>query len=89
MEKKSLEETAAFIREHRGNENNFAALQARLDEEAGRAGDDYKMILQEIKEKQGADYLAAKETGGTTWPEFEKFASSFEKAVIDALHTAL
>lgn len=86
MKKKRLEETAAFLRQHRSNESHFATLYARLEAEIGKADGDYKTLLQEVKEK-GAEYRNAKESG-TAWPEFENFASGFEKAVVNEINKA-
>ena len=86
MDKKSLEETAAFIRERRSNEGNFTAIHEALQKELNGAGGDYKTVLQEVAEKQVAEYRKAKEKSGQAWPEFESFVSAFEKAVIEAMH---
>lgn len=85
MAKEQLEEVVAFIREHRSNENNFEKLHAKLQEETKKEDATYTTQLKEVGEKSAAEYRKAKETGGTAWPEFEKFVSEFEKTVIDAL----
>ena len=79
------EQLMAFIRENRGNEGNFDRLCARLDEELehNNASESYVRRLQEIKEKAAEGYKKAKEPTGTAWPEFEKFASQFEKAILE------
>lgn len=66
---------AAFLREHRSNEANFEKLAAKLDETPGLPNGEA------IAEKAEA-YRKARETGGTAWPEFEKFVSEFERAVV-------
>ncbi|MDB5250873.1 MAG: hypothetical protein JWP27_42 [Flaviaesturariibacter sp.] len=76
-----FEETAAFIREHRSNELNFEKLAARLEEER-RAGLDPE--LGPVMETEGAAYRQARETRASAWPEFERFVSAFEKAVLAA-----
>lgn len=89
MEKSHLENVAAFIREHRSNESNFKILQQKLEEETGAGDENYASQLKEIKEKNIEEYTKARENGGTTWPEFEKFISAFEKAVLEAMQTAI
>lgn len=84
MTKKQLEETAAFIREHRSNESSFSMLYAKLEEAAGNADGEYKERLEELREKQATEYNTAKDKGGKAWPEFEKFVSGFERAVMEA-----
>jgi hypothetical protein len=83
-----LEEVKQFLQEHRNNETHFEKLYARLEEECNRAHDGelqtYVDSLQEVKEKQAEAYRQSRETGGTAWLEFEKFASGFEKAVTAA-----
>jgi len=82
----NLETTAAFIREHRGNEGNFEKLYNKLETEIQerRGAEKYVTLLQEIKEKTVPEYKKATETGGTAWPEFEKFVTEFERAVVNA-----
>lgn len=86
MQKTHFEELAAFIREHRSNEGNFEKLYEKLEAETTNENADanYRSSLTEIKEKGAEDYRKAKETGGTAWPEYEKFVSQFEKAVMEA-----
>ena len=86
MEVEDLETTAAFIREHRGNEGNFEKLCNKLEAEIqeGRGAEKYVRSLQEIKAKAIPEYERAKETAGTAWPEFEKFVTEFERAVVNA-----
>jgi hypothetical protein len=89
MEKKPLEDVAAFLREHRSNESNFEKLYEKLREETAREGNSAKYAneLNEAKEKADV-YRKAKETTGSAWPEFEGFVSDFEMAVTEALKTA-
>ena len=89
MEKSHLEEVAAFIREHRSNESNFEKLLQKLEEEAGADDEHYAAQLKEISEKNVEEYHKARETGGTAWPEFEKFVSAFEKTVLEATQNAV
>jgi len=89
MDKSHLEEVAAFIREHRSNESNFGILKQKLEEEITAGEGDYTAQLREIKEKNVEEYTKSKENGGTAWPEFEKFTTAFEKAVIDAAQNAV
>jgi hemerythrin-like domain-containing protein len=82
-----LKQVAEFIREHRSNESNFETLCQKLSEEITNSAADetYKRNLQDVKEKAAEEYNKAKENGGTAWPEFEKFVSDFEKAVVEEL----
>ena len=86
METGALEITAAFIREHRGNEGNFEKLYNKLEAEIedNPTAEKYVGSLQEIKEKAVPEYKKAKETKGTAWPEFEKFVTEFERAIVNA-----
>lgn len=83
MDKTHADELAEFIREHRSSEGNFDKLYAKLNEEANSNNNDgeYSTSLSEIQDNLLPAYQAAKETGGTAWPEFEKFVTAFEKAV--------
>lgn len=82
MEKNQLEEVAAFLRQHRGNESNAEAIYQKLEEAmAGSTNEAYTQSLADVKEK-ASEYRKAKETGGSAWPEFENFVSEFEKAVV-------
>ncbi len=87
-EQQQLEEVISFLREHRNNESHFETIYAKLEEECnkGYSGElqSYKDSLQELKEKEADAYRQMKETGGTAYPEFEKFTSGFEKAVTAA-----
>ncbi len=85
---KHLEKVTAFIREHRSNEGDFEKIYTRLTEESEMPGSDdaYKNNLLEVKEKAAEEYRKAKEINGTAWPEFEKFVTGFEKAVLQAIH---
>lgn len=89
MEKKHLEELTAFLRECRSNESNFETLHDKLEAETANKDldEDYRLNLDAAKAKAEA-YRQAKETGGTAWPEFEKFVSDFERAVTEALKSA-
>jgi hypothetical protein len=86
-DKAHLEEVAAFIKDHRGNEADFALLYKKLVEEStGNGEPDYQQTLAEIKDKAAEEYKTAKERTPSAWPEFEKFVTAFEKAVLKALH---
>lgn len=78
-------EVAQFIKEHRGDAAHFENLLAALNKEMETAAGDeaYKTQLLAVKEKAGA-YSKMKEAAGDAWPEFEKFVTGFERAV---LHT--
>lgn len=82
------EECLQRIRDHRSSESNFETLCQTLREakEAAQKGDNNQLAdsLQEIEEKYAAEYKQAKETGGTAWPEFEKFVTQFERALTNA-----
>ncbi|HEX8315227.1 MAG TPA: hypothetical protein VF609_09545 [Flavisolibacter sp.] len=86
MDNPHLQEVAAFIKEHRSNEGNFEKLYAKLEEETGNATTNgLHNSINDIQTKAD-EYRKAKENGGTAWPEFEKFVSEFEKAVMKVLH---
>lgn len=89
-EKQHLEELAQFIRAHRSSEGHFQALYDRLAAELkaihSAEENDYTTALAEAAEKHAAAYRQSKDTGSTTWPEFENFVTHFEKAVMQALH---
>ena len=84
-----LEEVFNFLQEHRSNEGHFEKIYTKLKDECTNGYTDkliaYKDSLQELKEKEAEAYRQMKETGGTAYPEFEKFASGFEKAVTAAI----
>ena len=88
MDKRQLEDLAAFIREHRSSESNFEKIYAKLEEANAGADDEVKASFSEIKEKAAPTYQKAKETGGTAWPEFEKFVSEVEKTITEAMKKA-
>lgn len=79
------------IRENRSSESNFATLQQQLDtsiasaQQTGNSG--LLADLQEVKEKYVSEYQKAKTSGGTAWPEFEKFVTQFERALTGAKST--
>lgn len=87
MEKKHLEEVLSFIRQHRSNEANFEKIYSKLQEEVDSAEDssEYKNKLQEINQKQAAEYQQAKKDAPTAWPEFENFIAEFETTITAAL----
>lgn len=76
------------IRENRSSESNFATLQQVLDStlESAQQSADGRLVadLQEIKEKYISEYLKATASGGTAWPEFEKFVTQFERVLTAA-----
>jgi peptide-methionine (R)-S-oxide reductase len=79
----------AFIREHRSNESNFDTVYQKMETEQGQAASQqgdaaYAASLQEIMEKQAAEYRSAKEAGGTAWPEYEKLITAWERAIAAA-----
>lgn len=82
------EEIMQNIRAHRSSESNYAALQEELDRAiaASKQASSESLAgeLQEVKEKYAAEYEKAKETGGSAWPEFEKFVTQFERALTNA-----
>ena len=88
MTKEQLEDLAAFIREHRSSESNFEKIYAKLEEVTNDGDTEFKAAVSEIKEKSVPTYGKAKESGGTAWPEFEKFVSEFEKTITEALKKA-
>jgi len=88
----SLDEFSKQIRELRSSEGNFEAicqLLASATKAANASGNTALVAaLKETGEKQAAAYEKAKETGGTAWPEFEKFVTELERALTDAHHAA-
>lgn len=89
MLKTHLKEVEAFIRERRGNERSFEELYEKLKSEIENADapQTYRTALEDA-EKKASEYKKAGETGGTAWPEFEKFVSEFEKSVAEAIKEA-
>lgn len=89
MNKNKRADLAAFIREHRSNESNFETLYKKLDDEIknhlGNTG--YSSALQQLQQKAAEEYRKAKDTNGSAWPEFEKFVSGFERAIMEANNT--
>ncbi|RYF81525.1 MAG: hypothetical protein EON98_12255 [Chitinophagaceae bacterium] len=85
MQKEKLEDLAAFIRENRSSEGNFEKLLAKMEDAAtdNETKEVLKITLEDIRTKAD-EYRKAKETGSMAWPEFEKFVSEFEKAVMEA-----
>ncbi len=86
MDQQHFEDLLARIREHRSNEANFNELQGLLEAELNGTGLDpaYSKGLQELKDKQGAEYRKAKEERSSAWPEYEQFFSQFETTVLNA-----
>ena len=88
-DQRHLEEVLGFLHEHRNNESHFEKIYAKLEEECtnGYNGElqSYVESLQELKEKEAEVYRKSKEKGGSAYPEFEKFASGFEKTVTAAV----
>lgn len=84
----STEEIMQTVRENRSSENNFSQLLQALEKATALAQQEgnttFTEDLQEVKEKYVASYQKAKETGGTAWPEFEKFVTVFERALMSA-----
>jgi hypothetical protein len=73
------------IREHRSSESNFETLYQTL-QTARKTAEEARNTtlageLKEVDEKYAAEYTKAKETGGSAWPEFEKFVTQFERAL--------
>ena len=83
-----MDSVLRFIREHRSSEGNFDVLNQQLEEVIESAHQQNETglaeALQEVKEKYTAAYKKAKETGGSAWPEFEKFVTQLERALTDA-----
>lgn len=72
------------IREYRSSESNFETLCALLTEAKDRAKQNNEALakeLAEVDETYVSTYQKAKETGGSAWPEFEKFVTAFERAL--------
>lgn len=73
------------LRENRSSESNFETIYQTLHEatQAAQKEGNQTLVdnLKELDEKYAAGYQKAKETGGTAWPEFEKFVTQFERAL--------
>jgi cell division septum initiation protein DivIVA len=73
------------IREHRSSESNFNQLYQTLQQATKMAEEKndaaLAAALKEVDEKYAAAYKKAQETGGTAWPEFEKFVTQFERTL--------
>ncbi len=84
----ATEKSMQVVRENRSSESNFDRLLQELDEAIALAQNENNPALaenlQEVKEKQVAAYQKAKESGGTAWPEFEKFVTQFERLLTSA-----
>jgi len=78
---KNAEDLSSFIRENRSNEANFDTLYAKLIELSNSESKNSLVNFEDIMAK-AETYKQAKEYTGTAWPEFEKFVSAFEKAVM-------
>jgi hypothetical protein len=78
------------IREQRSSESNFEGLYQTLVSATKAAEDSNNTALaaelKEVNEKYAAEYQKVKETGGSAWPEFEKFVTQFERALTSAKH---
>lgn len=77
-----------IVREHRSSESNFTTLHQTLlsAQKAATESNNTTLAdeLNEVEEKYVATYTKARETGGTAWPEFEKFVTEFERALTGA-----
>lgn len=78
----SPEELKSFIRERRTQEGNFEALLQRLDEEIRQEKGARQQTLQDVRDKEAVAYQNLKEKSGSAWPEFEKFVTAFERAIL-------
>jgi hypothetical protein len=84
----STDEYLHLIREQRSSESNFDTLYQTLQAatKAAEENNDTALAgeLKEADEKYAAEYKKAKESGGSAWPEFEKFVTQLERALTDA-----
>jgi hypothetical protein len=82
------EELMQVVRENRSSESNFHRLLQHLEKAIALAEKENNTALakdlQEVEEKYAAAYQKAKESGGTSWPEFEKFVTQFERSLTGA-----
>lgn len=87
LTEEQLQVLQEFLRSHRSNEANFAAISQKLDEALSQAGDGTEFFdaLEETKEKYGAAYATARENNGAAWPEFENFITHFERGIVAAI----
>lgn len=76
------------VREHRSSESHFPVILQQLEKALAQAQQHNHVSLannlQNVKETYAAEYLKAKENGGTAWPEFEKFVTQFERSLTEA-----
>lgn len=80
-----FDELKEFIKTQRSNEGNFETVHQKLSEEHAFAQQSamtgYADSLQDILDKQVADYRSAQESAGTAWPEYEKLVTAWERAI--------
>ena len=76
------------VKENRGSEQHFNRLVQALNKATGLAHEQNNAALaedlQKVKDTYAAGYEKTKETGGTAWPEFERFVTEFERALLNA-----
>lgn len=84
----STESLQQTVRDNRSSENNFTVLLQVLEKglASAEAAGNHVLAkdLQEVKEKYATAYQKATETGGNSWPEFEKFVTELERALMNA-----
>lgn len=87
-ETNTTDEWLQRLREQRSSENNFESIRQTLQEATQTAqkegNDTLAGSLKEVDEKYANAYEKAKETGGTAWPEFEKFVAQFERILTNS-----
>jgi hypothetical protein len=81
----SLDDITDAIRESRSNESNFDVLCKYLQEALAVAEKQNNLSMQnnlkEVQDKYASEYLKARETRDSAWPEFEKFVTQFERSI--------
>jgi hypothetical protein len=84
----SPDEYLQLIRAQRSSESNFDTLYQTLEAAIKAAEENNNSALakelKEADETYAAEYKKAKESGGSAWPEFEKFVTQFERALTSA-----
>ena len=80
-----LQHITDAIRESRSNESNFDVLCKYLREAIAAAEKQNNTWmhnnLKEVQDKYAGEYLKARETRDSAWPEFEKFVAQFERSI--------
>lgn len=84
----TTEEIMQTVKENRSSEEHFNRLLQALEKATAQAQQQNNTTLagdlQKVKDTYATAYEKTKETGGTAWPEFERFVTEFERALVNA-----